>query len=85
MPPNFTNSLAKRLNSLCEIEVKEGQKGETIKPGCAYIAPGDYHMLLYEQGDNYIIDQIQMNHTWTYSVDVLMNSISKLNIKNKIG
>ncbi len=87
MPPNFTNSLAKRLNSLCEIEVKEGQKGETIKPGCAYIAPGDYHMLLYEQGDNYIID-LNTNepvHGHRPSVDVLMNSISKLNIKNKIG
>ncbi len=87
MPPNFTSSLARRLDSLCEINVKEGQKGEIMKPGCAYIAPGDYHMIVYEQGSNYRINLNTNEPVYGHrpSVDVLMNSICKLNLENKVG
>lgn len=44
MPPGFTRSLAERLDSLSAIKVKEAEQGEKILPGCAYIAPGDYHL-----------------------------------------
>lgn len=44
MPPGFTKSLADRLDSLSQITVKEAEQGEKILPGCAYIAPGDYHL-----------------------------------------
>ncbi|HAA09090.1 MAG: protein-glutamate methylesterase/protein-glutamine glutaminase [Syntrophomonadaceae bacterium] len=44
MPPGFTRSLAERLDSLSQITVKEAEHGEEIIPGCAYIAPGDYHL-----------------------------------------
>lgn len=44
MPPGFTNSLANRLNTFASIEVKEAADREEIKNGCAYIAPGDYHL-----------------------------------------
>ena len=44
MPPGFTKSLAERLDSLSEIRVKEAEQGERIIPGCAYIAPGDFHL-----------------------------------------
>lgn len=44
MPPKFTKSLAERLNSLSEIEVKEAENNETIKKGVVYIAQGGYHM-----------------------------------------
>ena len=40
MPPGFTTSFAARLNSLCQITVKEAVNGERILPGHAYIAPG---------------------------------------------
>jgi two-component system chemotaxis response regulator CheB len=43
MPPGFTKSLAERLDSISQIKVKEAENGEVILPGCAYIAPGDYH------------------------------------------
>ncbi len=46
MPPGFTNSLAIRLNTISNIKIKEAQDGELIKAGHAYIAPGDFHMLL---------------------------------------
>ncbi len=46
MPPIFTNSLAKRLDNLCEIEIREAKDGDEIKQGVALIAPGGYHMEL---------------------------------------
>jgi len=44
MPAGFTKSLAERLNHISMIKVKEAEDGEQIIPGCAYIAPGDYHL-----------------------------------------
>ncbi len=44
MPPNFTQQLAERLNSMSEIEVKEAENNERVKDGVVYIAPGGYHM-----------------------------------------
>jgi two-component system chemotaxis response regulator CheB len=46
MPGGFTRSFAQRLDGMCEIGVGEGQDGETLRPGRAYIAPGGRHMLL---------------------------------------
>lgn len=44
MPPNFTKSLAQRLNSFCRLEVTEAEQGMLLKAGTAYIAPGGMHM-----------------------------------------
>ena len=44
MPPGFTKSLADRLNSLCDIHVKEAEDGELLENGTAYIAPGGKHL-----------------------------------------
>ncbi|MBC8553206.1 MAG: chemotaxis response regulator protein-glutamate methylesterase [Nitrospira sp.] len=44
MPPNFTGPFASRLNQISEVEVKEGEHGETLEKGVVYIAPGRGHM-----------------------------------------
>jgi two-component system chemotaxis response regulator CheB len=44
MPPIFTRELAKHLDSLCQIRVKEAENGEIINAGIAYIAPGGMQM-----------------------------------------
>lgn len=41
MPPRFTATFAERLNRQCAIEVKEASGTEVLKPGVAYLAPGD--------------------------------------------
>ncbi|ABD90190.1 response regulator receiver (CheY-like) modulated CheB methylesterase [Rhodopseudomonas palustris BisB18] len=55
MPQGFTAAFAKRLDSLCEIEVREAQDGDVVVQGCAYIAPGGRHMLLQRTGQRYHI------------------------------
>lgn len=44
MPPNFTKSLADRLNMLSEINVKEAEEGEELLKGWAYISRGGQHL-----------------------------------------
>lgn len=46
MPAQFTRAFAWRLNSMAAIEVKEAASGDILKPNCAYIAPGGFHLEL---------------------------------------
>ncbi|KAF7600394.1 MAG: chemotaxis response regulator protein-glutamate methylesterase [Candidatus Dactylopiibacterium carminicum] len=55
MPPGFTASFARRLDSLCRLHVKEGEHGERPLPGHAYIAPGGRHMVLTKAGGQYML------------------------------
>jgi two-component system chemotaxis response regulator CheB len=55
MPQGFTAAFAKRLNGICDINVKEAEDGEPVLPGYAYIAPGSRHMLLQRTGRRYHI------------------------------
>jgi two-component system chemotaxis response regulator CheB len=55
MPPGFTKSLAERLNSLCELTVKEAADNDKLVAGTVYIAPGDFHLTLRrESGATYV-------------------------------
>ena len=54
MPPGFTTSYAKRLDSLCQIRVKEAADGERLLPGHAYLAPGGLHLSVERSGANYV-------------------------------
>lgn len=87
MPAKFTKSLADRLNDICKIKVKEGEEGDRLKKGHCYIAPGDFHMEIVERRSDYFI---QLNKEPAIkglrpSVDVLMESVAKLDGLNKIG
>jgi two-component system chemotaxis response regulator CheB len=46
MPGGFTRTFAQRLDAQCGIRVKEADDGEPLSQGSAYIAPGDWHMLV---------------------------------------
>jgi two-component system, chemotaxis family, protein-glutamate methylesterase/glutaminase len=80
MPPGFTRSLADRLDSLCEIHVKEAQDGELLENGTAYIAPGGKHLKMMKKGMTYCVrldsvDLPRMGHR--PSVDVLLESAAE--------
>lgn len=44
MPKLFTGPLAESLNNKCAIQVWEGEQGQTLEAGCAYLAPGGRQM-----------------------------------------
>ena len=44
MPKLFTSALATRLDHLCAIRVKQATAGAALRPGTAWIAPGDSHL-----------------------------------------
>lgn len=56
MPEGFTAAFAKRLNSLCRIEIKEAADGDKIGPGRAFIAPGNRHTLVRRLGASYFLE-----------------------------
>lgn len=87
MPPNFTKSLADRLNRISEINVKEGEDGDILKRGWCYIAPGDYHMRIAKKDDNYIVklDKGPAVKGLRPSVDILMESVALVSDLEKIG
>lgn len=87
MPPQFTKAFADRLNKICKIEVKEAGRGDSVIPGKALIAPGNYHMLLKRSGAKYYVDVKNgpRVHHQRPAVDVLFNSVAKFAGKNSIA
>ncbi len=75
MPRLFTKSFAQRLNNASQIEVKEAEDGERLKPGTAFIAPGDYHMSIKRKGTEVSVE-FSNNPKYIYrpSVDLLFGS-----------
>ncbi|MCX8022107.1 MAG: chemotaxis response regulator protein-glutamate methylesterase [Syntrophorhabdaceae bacterium] len=77
MPKIFTQSFAQRLNAASMIKVKEAEPGEVIRPGIAFIAPGDTHMGLKRRGNDICVDFInETKYIYRPSVDHLMLSVA---------
>lgn len=87
MPEHFTRAFADRLNELCSIQVKEAENGDSIAPGKALIAPGNYHMLLKRSGAMYYVEVKQgpLVNRHRPSVDVLFKSVSRYAGANAVG
>lgn len=87
MPVGFTKSLAERLNSMSDIEIKEAEHGDVLKPGCGYLAPGGYQMEVKKRGSDYVInlDDSRVVSGHRPSVDAMLHSLVKENIKNTVA
>jgi Chemotaxis response regulator containing a CheY-like receiver domain and a methylesterase domain len=87
MPPNFTKSLAERLNDMSKINVKEAEDGDVLVAGTAYIAPGDYHMRVNKlRNGTYVIklDKEPAVGGHRPSVNVMMTSLSETGIRGNV-
>ncbi|MDX2265266.1 MAG: chemotaxis response regulator protein-glutamate methylesterase [Hyphomicrobiales bacterium] len=72
MPPHFTAVLAKRLDGVCALSVREAAHGEPLAPGVAYIAPGGAHLRVGPNG--LIVAKERGESLYCPSVDVLAES-----------
>ncbi len=87
MPAHFTASFAQRLDTACQIEVKEAADGDAVVAGRALVAPGGRHMLLQRSGASYYVairDGPEVFHQKP-SVEVLFNSVAKCAGANAVG
>ncbi|HEY2733387.1 MAG TPA: chemotaxis protein CheB, partial [Polyangiales bacterium] len=87
MPEKFTAAFAARLDSLCEIEVKEAETNDRVVQGRALIAPGGKHMLLKRSGAQYFVEVVDgpLVNRHRPSVDVLFRSVAKSAGSNALG
>ncbi|MBN1531977.1 MAG: chemotaxis response regulator protein-glutamate methylesterase [Spirochaetes bacterium] len=87
MPEAFTGAFASRLNSMCQITVKEAEQGELFVPGKALIAPGNVHMMVERTGQHYkaVLKDGPLVSRHKPSVDVLFRSMAKNVGKNGLG
>ncbi len=87
MPENFTRAFAKRLDSLCETDVKEAADGDPVLRGQVLIAPGGKHTMLERRGARYYVSvrdgPLVSRHR--PSVDVLFRSVARAAGSNAVG
>jgi two-component system chemotaxis response regulator CheB len=87
MPELFTRAFADRLNTLCDITVKEAETNDSVLRGRALIAPGNHHMLLKRSGARYYVEikdgPLVCRHR--PSVDVLFRSAARYAGQNAVG
>jgi two-component system chemotaxis response regulator CheB len=87
MPPNFTASLAARLNALCDLDVREAKDGDGVFNGQVLFAPGGRHMRLKRSGGQYVVEVFDgplVNHHRP-CVDVLFKSVAQAAGAHAIG
>ncbi|MHB1301528.1 MAG: protein-glutamate methylesterase/protein-glutamine glutaminase [Burkholderiales bacterium] len=87
MPEKFTEAFARRLDTVCQVEVKEAKSGDRVMPGRVLIAPGGRHMLLKRSGAQYYVDVVDGPPVSRHrpSVDVLFRSVAQCAGKNALG
>jgi two-component system chemotaxis response regulator CheB len=87
MPERFTTSFARRLNELCDVEVKEAADGDAVLRGRVLIAPGNFHTMIERSGASYYVavreGPLVSRHR--PSVDVLFRSAARSAGSNAVG
>ncbi|MGZ5050988.1 MAG: protein-glutamate methylesterase/protein-glutamine glutaminase [Methylobacter sp.] len=87
MPEHFTAAFAKRLDSICQVTIKEATHKDRALPGQVLIAPGGKHMLLHRSGAQYYVEvkdgPLVSRHR--PSVDVLFRSTAQSAGANAVG
>ncbi len=87
MPEAFTAAFAQRLNTVCDIEVREAVHGDRVHTGLALIAPGGRHLVLERNGAQYRVAVVDGPPVSRHrpSVDVLFRSVARAAGRNALG
>jgi two-component system chemotaxis response regulator CheB len=87
MPRGSTLSFARRLDGICQVEVREARDGDLVVPGAVLVAPGGRHLLLRRSGARYVVhlgDGPPVHHQRP-SVDVLFQSVAQAAGRNGVA
>ncbi len=87
MPPGFTAAFAKRLNSLCAVNITEAVDNAVLTQGQVVIAQGDQHLMLRRIGLTYRANVAAGPYISRHrpSVDVLFRSAAVQAGANALG
>ncbi len=80
MPALFTKILAEHLTKAGKLVCKEAEDNERLKPGCVYIAPGDFHMTIRKDAAGFyaVLDQTPPINFCRPAVDPLFQSVAEV-------
>jgi two-component system chemotaxis response regulator CheB len=86
IPAIFSKAFADRLDQLCAFRVHEAKDGDLLEPGHAFIAPGNFHMLLTRQGGQYRVRVIDGPPVWHQrpAVDMLFKSAVEAGVGGQV-
>ena len=82
MPQGFTGPLAKRLNTISAIEVREAEHGDFVEAGKVYIAPAGRHITVAQHGTiselktKICLSDLPLGTLHRPSADVMMLSVA---------
>lgn len=87
MPPVFTRMFAEALNRTSQVEVKEAEDGDEVRPGRVLIAPGDFHTRLVRRGSGWTVSCVPGPKVSGHrpSVDLLFSSVAEAAGNKAIG
>lgn len=77
MPATFTTILAEHITRQCGVPTSEAKDGEVLTAGRAYVAPGNYHMVVASDGGRLVLKTNQQapENFCRPAVDPMMRSI----------
>ena len=84
MPPQFTRTLADRLDQLSAVRVREARPGSKLERGTVLIAPGGFHLVFDERGVA-DLSEAPVEHGVRPSVNVTMESLTRLHRRRMLG
>jgi two-component system chemotaxis response regulator CheB len=79
MPEGFTAMFARRLNDCSPIHVSEALSGDLLRPGRAFVCPGNRHLNIRRtpRGDVIVLAEQPPVNGHRPSIDVLFRSVAK--------
>ncbi|MAL98557.1 protein-glutamate methylesterase/protein-glutamine glutaminase [Hydrocarboniclastica marina] len=79
MPATFTPAFADRLDKMCQIEVRQAENGDELRPGVALLAPGGSQMMVEKKGRYGQVRILPADNRVNYkpSVDITFGSLAR--------
>lgn len=84
LSPHSDNYMARYLNKVCKINVKEADEKEKVLPGTAYIAPSNYHLLVEKDETLSLTVDRKINYSRP-AIDVLFDTAAEVYRGELIG